>query len=87
MPRLTDDQKEIVEQRYLAGETIEQLGLDLGRSPKTISNALHARGVPMRKPGMKGIRKPDPKQDTEGKSGISNPRGRIAAPSVARLYR
>lgn len=87
MPRLTDEQKEIVEQRYVAGETIEQLALDLGRSPKTISNTLHARGVTMRKPGMKGIRKPDPKRDTEGKRGMGDPRGRIATPSVARLYR
>ena len=87
MPRLTDEEKEIVSQRYVAGETIEQLALDLGRVPLTISNALRALQVQIRQPGSKGERKPDPKRDTEGKRGTSDPTGRIAKPSVARRLR
>ena len=88
MPRLTDQQKEIVKDRYLAGETIEQLSLDLHRDPKTIANALHARDVSMRKPGERGLeRKADPKIEAEGKLGINDPGARIARPSVARMMR
>lgn len=88
MPALTEEESESIAARYLAGETIEALSLDLQRSPTTIAKALHARGLRMRKPGERGAdRKADPKRESEGKIGANDPRGRIARSSASKWLR